>query len=83
MKVSKKYKKKKTTKKSKKKKNKDEAIHLVEGKINLTTRMMQSFEDDATTALLELTARSVMSPFQALKENQSHETNDTKIMMTH
>ena len=33
--------------------------------MKLTTRMIQSFDDDATKALFELTARSVMSPYQA------------------
>jgi len=31
--------------------------------LNLTTRMTQSFDEDATKALFELTAKSVMSPY--------------------
>lgn len=34
------------------------------GNKKLTTRMMKSFEEDATKALLGLTAKSVMSPFK-------------------
>lgn len=32
--------------------------------MNLTTRIIVSFEEDATKTLLELTARSVMSPLK-------------------
>lgn len=32
-------------------------------KWKLTTRMTQSFDEDATKALFELTAKSVMSPY--------------------
>lgn len=41
--------------------NKEERINKMQEM--LTTRMIQSFEEDATIILLELTARSVMSPF--------------------
>lgn len=34
----------------------------------LTTRMMKSFEADATRTLFELTAKSVMSPYKICKE---------------
>ena len=36
---------------------------VIKVKGKLTTRMMQSFDAEATKVLLELTARSVMSPF--------------------
>ena len=39
-------------------------LQVIKEKGNLTTRMMQSFDAEATKALLELTARSVMSPFK-------------------
>lgn len=36
----------------------------------LTTRMMKSFEADATRTLFELTAKSVMSPYKICNENE-------------
>lgn len=35
--------------------------------MELTTLIMKSFEEDATKALFELTAKSVMSPFKTNK----------------
>ena len=37
---------------------------MTKSKWKLTTRMTQSFDEDATKALLELTAKSVMSPIK-------------------
>ena len=39
-------------------------------KKKLTTRIMKSFEEDATKVLFEFTAKSVMSPFHTWIEMQ-------------
>lgn len=41
----------------------------------LTTRITKSFEADATSALFELTARSVISPFRFCMNNEEISIN--------
>ena len=57
----------------------------------LTILMIQSFEDDATRALLELTAKSVMSPLDSYRcilvtdtlKNNSKKLKDMRRVKTH
>lgn len=50
--------------------NKEKKVQLDTEQAILTTRITKSFEADATNALFELTARSVISPFRFCMNNE-------------